>query len=69
MFCWVRNVGLVNGIGFGLYIVKYCVDMYEGIIEFESVVGNGMIVIINLFMFFVFIEFGLLFNIWKGDDV
>jgi PAS domain S-box-containing protein len=63
-----RNVGLVNGTGLGLYIVKHCVDMHEGTIELESAVGNGTTVTINLPMFPALTELGSSLNTRKGDD-
>ena len=35
------NVGAVKGIGVGMFMVKYCVDLHHGSIAFKSVLGSG----------------------------
>jgi signal transduction histidine kinase len=63
-----RNVGLVNGTGLGLYIVKHCVDLHEGTIELESAVGNGTTVTVTLPMFPAVTELASSLNPRKGED-
>jgi len=46
-----RNVGMVNGTGLGLYIVKHCVDLHEGAIDVASAVGKGTTITITLPIF------------------
>jgi len=40
-FYRASNVGNIAGYGLGLYIVKRCIDVYQGLIEIESTVGEG----------------------------
>jgi signal transduction histidine kinase len=35
------NVGTAKGIGVGMFMVKYCVDLHHGSIAFRSVLGSG----------------------------
>jgi len=46
-----RNVGMVNGTGLGLYIVKHCVELHEGAIDVASAVGKGTTITITLPIF------------------
>jgi signal transduction histidine kinase len=64
-----RNVGVINGTGLGLYIVKHCVDLHEGTIELESAVGKGTTVTVTLPMFPALTELGSNLNVRKGEDV
>ncbi|MEC4815720.1 MAG: ATP-binding protein [Scytonema sp. PMC 1069.18] len=42
------NVGKIPGTGLGLAIAKQCVDMHEGTISFDSVVGQGTTFFVRL---------------------
>jgi signal transduction histidine kinase len=35
------NVGLAKGMGVGMFMVKYCVDLHHGSIAFKSTLGHG----------------------------
>ncbi|MDR0728388.1 MAG: PAS domain-containing sensor histidine kinase [Puniceicoccales bacterium] len=36
-----RNVGVIKGIGVGMFMLKYCVDLHRGRIAFRSTLGVG----------------------------
>ena len=41
-----RNVGNVEGTGLGLTIVKQCIELHGGTVDFESVAGKGSVFIV-----------------------
>ena len=41
-----RNVGNVEGTGLGLTIVRQCVLLHRGTVDFESVPGKGSVFIV-----------------------
>ena len=46
-----RNVGNRHGTGLGLMIVKRCVELHDGSIEFKSAVGSGTTFLVRLPVF------------------
>mgnify|MGYP001232337811 FL=1 len=64
-----RNVGLVNGTGLGLYIVKHCVDLHHGTLDLESAVGKGTTVTVTLPVFPPLTELASNLNTRRGEEL
>ncbi len=64
-----RNVGLVNGTGLGLYIVKHCVELHRGTLDLQSAVGKGTTVTVTLPVFPPLTELAANLNTRRGEDL